>query len=569
MVDAGTDAGGDPGSSDGAPEPGKEVDSDPVVPEQAKESAAEPEVPLLTRVQSGLATVLPRPAVERLRRWKRHFLFWREIHSKAYRKAALERLKRHDHKTWRPGPLASDASMKLSAIWVVEFYLPSSVGALRRSLELLGWDERTFGSSETMEQWISDARTSPGSWANLGLSVPKGKPVITAEYQNRLPAGVRVLSSSIYSLMSGVTAISAMFVYEDNAADELTRVMQADYEPQLYREPWRSRARRRWRHPVRRLIRQEGPRIRYGHQQRDSAEMRQRAAEGLIKQRRKDCTGWMARNLPGAFASQSGPERADHPTAELIYCDGVDPQGKWSRPSHFDTVGASDVELWVTDEWPTMRMLAGRRFGAREGNRNSLLMLAPAIGAFPREAGYGDDIWSYNFRADELVRPLLFRWGSLCLLQRYQVRLAHLRDLSANSHRWRLARDLKELRRLVVTELFDAQVASKELKSFAENHYWFRYDTMEPLEATNWQDDLPDDRKREPRNLLDFIAERSIAIAEEVEASLPRQVSTHSTASNLGAAVSGLRMQRIVLVISLASVAIAAAALYLAATASP
>jgi hypothetical protein len=459
--------------------------------------------------------------------------------------------------------------MKLSAIWVVEFYLPSSVGDLRRSLELLGWDERTFSSSETMEQWISDARTRPGSWANIGLSVPKGKPVVTAEFQNRLPPDVRMLSSSIYSLMSGVTAISAMFVYDEDEADELTRVMRADYEPQLHREPWRTRARRRLRHPVRRVIRKEGSRRSYGYQQRDSAEVRQRAAEGLIKRRRSECTDWMAQNLPGAFARQSGPDRADHPTVELIYCDGVDPLGRWTRPSHFETVGASDHQLWRTDEWPAMRMLAGRRFSSREPSRNSILMFAPAVGAFPSSPGRGDDIWSYNFQADELVRELLFRWGSLCLLERYQVRLAHLRDLSASSHRWRLARDLKELRRLVVAELFDAQVAAQDVRGFAENHHWFRYETMEPVEALYWQDDVPEEKRREPVNFVDMLAERSIDVAKEVEASLPRQIATHSTASNLGTAVSSVRMQRLVLVISLASVAIAAAALYLAATASP
>src|ERR1700691_6085919 len=52
------------------------------------------------------------------------------------------------------GKLGDDESLSLAAIWVVELFLPSSIEALRRGIDSLGW-RRGHRQDDDVDEWIT------------------------------------------------------------------------------------------------------------------------------------------------------------------------------------------------------------------------------------------------------------------------------------------------------------------------------------------------------------------------------------------------------------------------------
>src|SRR5207302_388429 len=118
------------------------------------------------------------------------------------------------------------------------------------------------------------------------------------------------------------------------------------------------------------------------------------------------------------------------------------------------------------DEWPGCRMALPNAW-RKEDLR--LRFSCRRRDAFPESAGYADpeSNWTIAQRADEMIRGLASRWALSCLLDGYHQLLSSHRDRAAGHASFRPVRDLRQLRNLVRTDVYDILSASAEISAFA------------------------------------------------------------------------------------------------------
>jgi hypothetical protein len=106
---------------------------------------------------------------------------------------------------------------------------------------------------------------------------------------------------------------------------------------------------------------------------------------------------------------------------------------------------------------------------------------------------------------------------------------------------------------LLVTESLDVEVAAQEIRRLASSESEFHYDVIEFLEADPTLRGLP----RAASNLVENLRTSQLTQAEELVEELRVLVGSLSTASNITAAISNVRLQRIVVALAAVSIAIA------------
>lgn len=348
-----------------------------------------------------------------------------------YREMAKDR----DHSFWRdrdpeenaPTRLPSDEHLEVAAVWVTELYTPSTVGGLLDGIESLDWE---YGRSrdDSLAKWMSDVRHGrTAGWTSLGLVSSPGDRHFMAERIAQLPTGAQAALPVLMSLTPSVTALVTCFILSDDAARLLDGPLRADYSTYSTRD-----TRFRRRHALRYIL-WNGP-VHMGSRIHHPDMQRREAVASALDDLDERCRSWVAKSLPGAFAS--GLRGGLFPTVMLFLTEKCQPVTDESRatPSFEGADLDRAYDAWRSDEWPASRMLLPHNWRKEELR---LRFACRRKDAFPKDAGYSEPLsnWTIAQRADDLLRGFSTRWALSCLLEGYSQRLSQLRDLTAAGNR--------------------------------------------------------------------------------------------------------------------------------------
>jgi hypothetical protein len=219
-----------------------------------------------------------------------------------------------------------------------------------------------------------------------------------------------------------------------------------------------------------------------------------------------------------------------------------------------------DYDAWDSTEWPGARMVMPRSWDD-EGAR--LVFACRRRDAFPEEPGHADPSsnWTIAQRAHGRVRGLLSRWALTCMLDRYHHTLARLRDAAAGEGAYRPVRDLKELRSLTRKALYDIVTSAQEVHELVESDRAYCHDVMEMKYVRSIRGERPD--------LLKELRSSQRTRARQLQREVALLQSTLSVSAGVSQTISNIRIQRLVVILTFVSIAIALLAAFITLRAKP
>lgn len=455
---------------------------------------------------------------------------------------------RFDSKHNESGRLPDDERVEVPILWVAELYTPSTIAGLLEGIGRLGWE---YGRtrSDSLVKWMGDVRRGRrAGWTSLGL-VSSDDGQFMREREATLPGGVTAALPVLLSISPSLTALVVGFMLSDEQAGCLGEPLHAFYRTRTENDPrfrpWQVIAYILW-----------NGRLHSGETIYDPDRIRRSELRSRLKSVETKCTAWVADSLPGVFAS--GASGSEFPTAVLFVTEGIEPLSEAVRGMRA-LYGLSldrDYDSWESeDEWPRGRLVLPRTWDD-EGLR--LVFGCRRRDAFADNAGYHDpdSNWTIAYRADQLVRGLLVRWTLSCALDGYHEMLSTLRDKAAGRHFYRPVSDLKSLRSLVRAELYDIAVSANEVRSFAKSDRAYRHDVIEMKYNRLVGNDKPDLLKSLQRSQQNRAAQliRDSGLLQ----------SQLSVTSDITQTISNIRIQRLIVWLTSASIVIAVVALLVA-----
>ncbi len=412
--------------------------------------------------------------------WKR-WTWYREI--RKHDLAEPDFWRDRDPRENAQGRLPDGEGVQVPAIWVAELYTPSTISGLLAGITNLGWE---YGTSrdDSLSKWMSDVREGRrAGWTRLGLVSPSHDDHFMRERTALLPEGVRAALPILMSVTPSVTALVMAFLMDDETADMLHAPLRANYSTESKRDPLF----RPW-HVVRYVLRNES--VRFGRRIYRPDMLRRDAARSCLCEVEGGCVDWVREYLPGAFTSLAG---VPFPTAILFVTEEAPPLTEEARAIRAFVALSIDraYDAWESDEWPGGRLSLPHSWDD-EGSR--LVFACRRRDAFPDQPGYHDPSsnWTIAQRADDLVRGLLSRWSLTCLLDGYHEDLSALRDRTAGNGTYRPVRDLKELRSLARTALYDIVASAQEIEEFVESDRAYRHEVLEMTYVRSLRSKRPD-----------------------------------------------------------------------------
>lgn len=464
-----------------------------------------------------------------------------------YREAQREELqsvwRKRDPEKNDQGRLPPTERVQLPAIWVAELYTPSNVEGLLRGITNLGW-EHGRSRDDDLLKWMSDVRQGRrAGWISLGLVSPPSEAHFMRERTAVLPVGVRAALPVLMSLTPSITALVSAFVLDDGTADSLDQPLRTEYT-----------TRTKWSHRRRDLLFH----ILFGAPERLSRSIhdpdlqRRESARSCLAGPESSCIHWVRQNLPGVFAS--GIHSGMFPSALILVTEVTAPMSEEARSIRaFDGIAIDrDYDAWESEEWPGARLVLPRSWD-EEGLR--LTFACRRRDAFPERPGYADpeSNWTIAQRTDELIRGLLSRWALSCMLEGYREQLSELRDRLASTQTHRPVQDLKNLRSLARTKLFDIVTSSYEIQDFASAETQYRYDVLEMKYVRS--------SGPERTNLVGALSSEQRRRAEKVRRDTELLQSILRVTVDASQTIASIRIQRLAIGLSVLSIGIAVVAL--------
>ncbi len=325
--------------------------------------------------------------------------------------------------------LHPDERLSVASIWVAEVYTPSTLPRLIRALRNLGWDRNSSRAESDLTEWVRNQRSRHSiAWTQAGFVVSPDSTAYYADRRAPLPASIKAMVPTLWSIPGGITVLSVQFFVDDDAAARLNPVLRRDYDS--YIEPL-DPAPAAWRNlPGLRQLRRNQAILRHHRQyeharaEHDVMTQRRDLSQAELESLRRECTEWVTEWLPGKFADT---DRDDFPTAVLIVTDKDDPfpehalgDGQKS-PRGFDFLG-------LGNQWIAFRSERHPAFGVVTPDRyvapgfplahSSLTFAIRRDGAFMADTGHSTsevpDDWLIAQRAGKYVLGAMVRWALQC-----------------------------------------------------------------------------------------------------------------------------------------------------------
>lgn len=443
--------------------------------------------------------------------------------------------------------LPENENIELPVIWVAELYTPSTVSGLLTGISDLGWE---YGKTrdDSLAKWMSDVRRGRrAGWTSLGLVSPAESPHMMSERTAALPEGVKGAMPVLISVTPSITALIVAFLMSDESAKSLNVPLCASYSTRMKRDPrfrrWHVIPHVLWNRPIHTSRSIFSPDL-----------IRRNEVRASLQDLERRCTTWVGEKMPGTFAS--GLPSKKIPTAMLFVTETISPLGPASR-GVWAFQGLSidrDYDAWESDEWPGGRLALPRLW---DDEAPRLVFGCRRSDAFPERAGYVDPTsnWTIAQRADDHVRGLLVRWALSCMLDGYHESFSILRDKSAARRFYRPIRDLKALRSLARAQLNDALTSASEIAEFVEWDSAYRYATLEMKHVRDVDGERPD--------LLEHLKSSQATSVRQLEREAALLQSTLAVSTEVTQTISNIRTGRLVVSLTIVSVAIALAAIFI------
>jgi hypothetical protein len=442
------------------------------------------------------------------------------------------------------GRLPDDEQVQVPAIWVAELYTPSTVGGLLAGIARLGWEQgRTRDDSLT--KWMCDVREGRQAGSmSLGLVSSPKDPHLMRERTALLPEGVMAALPTLMSITPSVTGLVVGFLLDETFANLLDEPLRATFSTRgdpLFRF---------WH--VARYVFKNGP-VRLGHNVLSPDLIRRDRLRSCMRELERRCIAWVHQHIPGVFAARSC---SSFPTAVLYITEKTPPlTAEASGIRAFRGISIDrDFVAWESLEWPGARLVLADPWDDEDSR---LVFACRRRDAVRHKEHYPDpeSNWTIAQHADDLVRGLLLRWSLSCLLDGYHERLSALRDRTARTSVHRPVHDLKELRALARTSLYDIAACAQEIGEFVESDQAYRHDVLEMAFVRQIRGERPD--------MLRGLQESQGRRSRQVQRESDLLQSTLSIINDLSKGISNTRIQRLLVLLTGVSVAAALWAVYL------
>jgi hypothetical protein len=352
----------------------------------------------------------------------------------------------------------------------------------------------------------------------------------------------------LISVGPSLTGLVMQFILDDEAATRVEGPLRADYS---------TKRQRNLKPDTRELLRfiVKGGTIRLSGQSIWLPDqVRRQEVRNVLETQERDCRQWVKNNLPGAFSAMA---EGSMPTCALLVTKSTRPFTNEARKIRaFEGLGIDRLfDSWSFREWP------GGSFGfdsMSESVGNRIVVGTRRKDAFPPSKLYDEpeSNWTLAYRINELLAVFLARWATGCLLAVYREKLLLLQDSAAKQNVRMPISNLKKVRHLFRTTLLDLQSTASEVLVLTGSKRDFHNWVIEPQQPT---------KEGEPKlELLPLMRDRQQKLAAQLQLDAAAVQSTLSTMNDFSLAMSSMRLQRLVIVLTVVSIGLASLSAFLA-----
>jgi hypothetical protein len=443
--------------------------------------------------------------------------------------------------------LPTGEAVHIGGITVVEAFTPSTVSALHETLRR--WPQPKSKTDGSWVEQLENGRAHGGSWMSLGYIRKPGDFMLGDHHDASLPKHVQAVWLQLAFIVPSVAIVCATFTFDESQAD-LSEVLRADYQTVTTRVgvevkgrfgsirsrwPWsRPRGLSVWSQPVDALI------------------GKRRAVDAKVEELAQPCRDWFYAKFRGRFSVEP-PIR--QPEAVFLFTEEATPfaeRGRWQ-----DSVGLA----WSTGVYrSTDRPGWSLKVDPFPSRRRPWLMTVAAkrsdVGDEDVQDRRGQSNWSLTQRFNDEQTTLIARLSLRALLDLYSRRLARLRDDAGTRQRFRRpVRDARRLDTFLLTDGLDAATVAPDVIGLTSDQVSFRWNVPE------YDEDLtplqPGGRNLEPSKLVPDLADGLRRQAERLGADAAATDANLRASAELRQAVANTRLQRTVVLVSIAALVVA------------
>ena len=443
-------------------------------------------------------------------------------------------------------------AIHLGGIVLTEAFTPSTVSSLVRALER--WPSGAGRKGEWLERLARSRGGDGGGWQNLGVVRPPGSFVMGDDYRDPdLPPGVDAVWLHVSYVTPALAMVVATFSLTEDAGD-LSDLLRQDYRTKHFDvrltvsgRLGNVRAHIPWARPAKHGI---------SWSVSQAEDQKRRACDALIRKHEEACSQWFVARFPGRFAAATPQDR---PVIRMLFTKDQVPYKEkraWLRPLGLDFA----LPLWRSTE-PKGWWLSEDRWPRRDGRHVMTLAAKRADAATEPGGGLsGESNWylTQGFGSDQA--PLAARHAMTALLSLYGNRLGELRD-KAGRKRFprRPVREARALGDYLIRDGLDAATVTSDLESFAQDLTNFRWGVPEFIEDREGLPERP--FSHEP---VEYVPALCAAIREHA-ARLATDTATTTgnikASAELRQAIASTRLQRFILLLSVAATVVAVVSL--------
>ncbi|MFI6417644.1 hypothetical protein ACIBG6_09580 [Streptomyces sp. NPDC050842] len=439
--------------------------------------------------------------------------------------------------------LPQGEEVSFRAIWMVEFYTPPDAGDMYRRLQQLD-GVTPAAAPQGYAEWFKGARTADGgAWIRLPTFAASGQSSLGwgEQISAKLPEGVGHVWVGLMAVTHGISALVLRFEYDEDFAREYGELLCDDQGKRLER-------------------------IGNGYSIVSPMFMKSRRVREWRRRRIEQASSWVSVHFPGHFTRQAEA----HPAIQFVTTKNLDPWLEQSSGSMSDGYGVLDLRSDFTSHWESSYPTSLRFRRATERTeywyqrdealacaaRESDLLSAEPIGV----GSLCSSSVSHAMQGlDESLTEIAVRWGLYSYVANLSDQIADVRDKATLIANDATHGSFVALRNRLLVSGIESQLVAKEIVTFSAGDRWDGGGRLNEI--------LPQalsDLGRSPTSfhsvLARSIARESLRISES-EKEIRDLV---SAAAGLTNAAYGIRLQAVVLWLTVVSVLVAIVALVVA-----
>ncbi|WP_152646396.1 hypothetical protein [Streptacidiphilus albus] len=376
-------------------------------------------------------------AIQHAPRFIRNRIFGRQ-----FNRAHLKNLQASDARKNKKTRIPDGESVGLDTIWICETYGPDSSDKLNKFVRRMEKSDSESSSPPGYSDWLLESRsTGVTGFLQLPRVVRRSGQFIeeAPHVTMTLPPGIEYIDLHLHSITSSITAIVACFVLESDESKIISTAVNEDQESKLI--------------------------IRKNHRKRSSSpadviKLKIGAQSTWREQKRLDCSSWMNENLPGWFSRDADVVL---PSVELITTQKC---LAWDKE---EVRNPSDYEYTEI-----LGLGGGRIFWKSQGSneirlRETSERVITAAARIPDLTMQYTDSSQYISAFTDSISELLTRWSLLIMVRITGEQLTVLRDRSERAVRKGTGRSFTSLRKSLLQAGVDTQIVIGDISAMAND----------------------------------------------------------------------------------------------------